>query len=127
MPDEELNYPIYPLNFVTGDTKSFTVRVEDPDPAFPDSDPQIMIPRILTGWTAIAQIRRNSRKDAPLVATLELSGFGLGGEIDVYLSHEESMKVDREGGWDLELSSPDGLDVNTILGGPVNPEGDYSR
>lgn len=119
-------YPIYPLKFVSGDTVRRTVQVVDPDPASLDPDNPTMIPRNLAGWTAKAQIRKTTKKDAPLIATIELSGFGADGKIEMYLAPSESNKIVRECGWDFELTDPSG-DVNTILGGPVIPEGDYSR
>lgn len=126
MAEEVSNYPIYPLKFVSGDAYELPVQVVDPDPDSPDPDDPVLIPRNLTGWSVIAQIRRTARLDAPLVATFAVSGLGTDGMINLYLSPTESRKVDRECGWDLQLTDPSGK-PQTILGGPVIPQGDYSR
>lgn len=132
MAEDDL-YPEYPLEFVCGDDVQFEVLVEDPDPDWVDPDPDAdppntpdMLPRNLTGWTARAQVRSSSRKDAELQGTFTLTGFGTDGMIYVLLPHAESMNCRRPGGWDLELSDPTGF-VTTILGGPTEPTGDYTQ
>jgi len=128
--EEESLYPIYALRFVTGDafpaSGTLDVQVVDPDPDSPDPDNPVMIPRNLTGWTGKAQIRQTTKKDAPLIATITLTGFGSDGKIHMYIPSSETNKVTRPCGWDLEITDPSGR-PETILGGPVEPQGDYSR
>lgn len=126
MPEQEDMYPIYPLVFVSGDAVRFELQIKDPDPDSPDPQDPVMIPRVLTGWTGRAQIRKNNRKDSDLFATIECTGFDTDGWIFFYLSPEESESVRRTCGWDFEITNPDG-DPETILGGPVNPFGDYTQ
>jgi hypothetical protein len=86
----------------------------------------VLIARDLTGWTGRAQIRKSTKKNATLITTITLTGFGSDGKIHMYLPPVESKKVLKSAGWDLELTDPSG-DVETILGGPVEPEGDYTQ
>lgn len=130
MADDDSNYPIYPIHFVNGDhypiTGELPIQIVDPDPAFPDADPPVMKARNLTGWSAIAQVRRTARKDSLLVATFTVSGLDTDGMIYLSLPPAETRKVEREAFWDLQLTDPDGK-PGTILGGPVIPQGDISR
>lgn len=119
-------YPEYSLEFVIGDTVRRTIQIVDPDPDSPDPQNPVLIPRNLMGWSGRAQIRKSRKKDAALITTLTLTGFGSDGFIYLYLSPTESKKVLRTCGWDLELTDPSG-DVETILGGPVVPEGEYTQ
>jgi hypothetical protein len=125
MADLEL-YPEYSLEFVIGDTVRRTIKIVDPDPDSPDPQNPVLIPRNLMGWSGRAQIRKSRKKDAALITTLTLTGFGSDGFIYLYLPPTESKKVLRTCGWDLELTDPSG-DVETILGGPVVPEGEYTQ
>jgi hypothetical protein len=126
MADEDELYPTYTLEFVTGDTVRRRIQMVDPDPDSPDPDNPVLIPRNLTGWSGRAQIRKSTKKDAPLITTFTLTGFGSDGYMYMYLPPSESKKVTRSCGWDLELTDPSG-DVETVLGGPVEPKGEYTQ
>lgn len=140
---QEDYYPIYPVKFVAGDTVRFRIQITDPDPDWVDPDPDAdppntpdMIPRDLTGYSARAQVRKNYKKISPLIATYEISGTDTregpvtdlddSGYIYIHLPPIESAKVEKISAWDLELTDPDG-DVDTILGGPVDPFRDTTR
>jgi hypothetical protein len=122
-------YPTYTLAFVTGDTVKRRILIQDPDPSSPDPENPVMIPRDLTGYSARAQVRVSPSDPAP-VATLDCSGLGVDGYIYLELTPAESAKcvVLPKGSynWDLELTDPDG-NVETVLGGPVKPKGDYTK
>lgn len=119
-------YPRVQLSFVSGDTVYFSVLVEDPDPDSVDPENPDMIPRILTGWSGRAQIRKSSKKNADLFSTFLVTGFGTDGVVNCKLTPTESDKARKPGGWDLELTDPSG-DVETILGGPFVPQEDYTQ
>lgn len=118
-------YPQYPLRFVTGDTVKKFLTIEDPDPNSPDPDNPVMIPRDLTGYSGRAHIRTKA-KDIEPIAVFLVTGFGTDGQINLHLTPEESAKVLRPAHWDLELTEPNG-DVDTVLGGPVAPQEDYTK
>lgn len=122
-------YPQYTLAFVTGDTVRRRLQIRDPDPASPDPENPVMIPRDLTGYSARAHVRVSPSDPAP-VATIECSGFGTDGYIYLLITPTESAKCaplpKGSYNWDLELTEPSG-DVDTVLGGPVKPKGDYTK
>jgi fermentation-respiration switch protein FrsA (DUF1100 family) len=118
--------------FVRGDDWIRELVIEDPDPDSPDPDNPIMVPRNLTGYTFKAQVRQSNKTTSPLVASLTVTGDGTGGAfgpsgyIRLHLTHEESEKCEKVGGWDLEETDPAGVRT-TILGGKSDPFGDFSR
>lgn len=122
-------YPEQDLKFVTGDYFKMRILIEDADPDSPDPENPVMVPRNLTGWTARAHIRKDTKRETDILATFEVTV----GETDptdgflvLELLEEESEKCIIKGGWDLELSDPDGK-PDTILGGKVIPRLDYTR
>lgn len=123
-------YPIYDLRFVTGDYVKRRVLFEDPDPDSPDPDNPIMIPRNLTGYTARAQVRVSTKRDATILATFDATvgedDDPENGIIVIELQPEESARCVKTSGWDLELTDPDGH-PETVLGGKVLPKLDYTR
>lgn len=122
-------YDVYDLKFVTGDYFMRRILFEDPDPASPDPDNPVMIPRDWTGWTARAQIRANTKRDAVIVATLTATmgdADPTDGFIVIELTEEESAKCIKSGGWDLEITNPAGQ-PETVLGGKALPFLDYTH
>lgn len=121
-------YPKARLEFTSGDSVDFDILIQDPDPDSPDPENPVMIPRNLTGWSGRGEIRKSAKKDAELwstfmVTVVEPASSGL---LHVSLTPEESSKARKAGGWDIELTSPSGH-VETIMGGPVDPEEDYTQ
>lgn len=128
MTDEIPLYPEYAMRFVCGDTWRRRVQVTDPDPDSPDPENPIMIGRNLDGYSYRAQVRANTKVTTSITATLEVTvdQSEENGWIILHLPPDESQKVTRRSGWDLEQTDPNG-DVETILGGPSDPTGDYTR
>lgn len=129
MTDEDDYYPTYDLKFVTGDYYRRQILTEDPDPDSPDPSNPVMIPRNFTGWSARAQIRKNTKRDTPITAVIQVS-LGLvdptDGYIVIELLEEESIKCVERGGWDLELIDPSGK-PDTVMGGKSLPKLDYTH
>lgn len=116
------------LIWVAGDALRFTLTIVDPDPDSPDPENPVMIPRDLTGYFAMAQIRKNAKPDTPLLAEFTFNVLDESGEIRAYLSPDESEKLrgTNSGAWDLQLTDPEG-DPLTLIAGPAQPAGDVSR
>lgn len=129
MPDEFDYYPPYDLKFVTGDYMKRRILFEDADPLSADPDNPDMIPRDWTGWTARAQVRKDTKRATVVTATFVVTLGEMDptdGIIVLELLEEESIKCIASGGWDLELTDPSGK-PETVLGGKVLPKLDYTR
>lgn len=116
------------LIFTAGDALRFRVTITDPDPESPDPDNPVMIPRDLTGYTAAAQIRKKAKPDEPLLAEFSFNTLDETGEINAYLTPEESekLRVVSGGVWDFQLTDPQG-DPLTLMAGAAKPAGDVTR
>lgn len=116
------------LLWTVGDALRFSVRIVDPDPDSPDPENPVMIPRVLTGYSAAAQIRKSTKKTDPIIAAFEFEIEEAEGVIHAYLSPDESTKLDgvASGKWDYQLTDPSG-DPLTIMAGPAKPGGQVTR
>lgn len=122
---DHVYYQPYDWYFVTGDYKYIRVQFKDPDPDSPDPDDPVLIPRVWDGWTARAQVRKDTKRDteimATLVCTLEDDGFVL-----IEFPALETAKVIKVMPWDFELTDPDDR-PDTPLGGKCYPKLDVTR
>lgn len=116
------------LIWVAGDALRFRIRIVDPDPDSPDPENPVMVARDLTGWSAASQIRKDTKKDSPLLAEFTFNTLDETGIIDAYLSPSESQKLRdiTSAKWDYQLSDP-AADPLTIMAGPAKPKGDVTR
>lgn len=116
------------LVFVAGDALRFRLRIVDPDPDSPNPEDPVMIPRDLTGYSVAAQIRKDTKKDTPLLAEFVFNDLDDTGVILPYLTHEESVKLRdiAAAKWDFQLTDPSG-DPLTIMAGPAKAAGDVTR
>ena len=73
----------------------------------------------LTGYTAVAQVRRQvADKDPLIVAELTIAIQTAAPQISLSLTHDQTAPLSESYVWDLELTAPDGI-VTTILAGAV--------
>ena len=106
--------PSHTLIFVGGDAVKFKMQVNDRDLTDPES---VAVPRDLTGWTALAQVRTSATSET-VEATWDITNEPLGsdGIIEMYLPGETTQP------WtaiktlisDVQLTDPAG-DEETVL------------
>lgn len=118
--------PTLNYTFTGGDTLKIPIRIEDKDLDNPELPPVV---RDLTGWTALAQVRKTSTAAEPLTS-FEVTNEPLGpdGEIRLRLSPAQTatLMAEKTCVSDLQLTDPDG-EVDTVLIINLNLSQDTSR
>lgn len=82
-------------------------------------------PADITGYTAVAQIRRGAADSDPVVVTTFTTAV-VSPEVSMSLSHDQTELLCGRYVWDLQLTSPAGI-VTTILKGNVAVTAEVTR
>jgi hypothetical protein len=98
-----------PIEIYQGDDWAAIVYVHDANGKLPD----------LSGYTALAQIRRSSADtDSTVDATITTSIDTINSLIDLSMSHTITTSLSGSFRWDLQLTNATG-GISTIMYGPV--------
>lgn len=126
----DLTYEEIEIRYIAGDFIRFraTILQRDPDDPGTDEAPN-KIPFPLDDYVLSSQVRKDLKKDSPLLATIEVEmDEDASHKMWVYLSGEQSalLRGLSSGRWDVQITDEAG-DPLTILGGPIKPKGDTTR
>lgn len=104
--------PTHTIAFTGGDTLKFAFQIKDKDLDFPEIPP---VPRDLTGWTALAQVRQTAAS-TEVLATWAIEPLDETGIVRMKLSDEQTQPliVPKTAISDVQLTDPDG-NVETVL------------
>lgn len=81
----------------------------------------------LTGYTALAQIRRGTADNAPVVAEFALQIDELSGKIRLSLDGDVTAGLTRTYNWELKLTAPDGTRSSPVYDGRLTMLPEVSR
>lgn len=116
--------PTHVLNFTGGDAVKFAFQIKDKDLDFPEDPP---VPRDLTGWTALSQIRKTPASPAVLTSW-EIEELDSTGIVRMKLTGAQTQPLilEQQVVSDIQLTNPDG-DPETVLKLTLNVAQDITR
>ena len=116
--------PTYTIEFTGGDALKFAFQIKDKDLDFPDNPP---VPRDLTGWTSLAQVRQTATDNAVL-ATWTIDPLDNTGIVHMKIAGTitQTFIPLKSVVSDVQLTDPNG-DPETVLRLTINVAQDISR